>query len=100
MGCYNYGRAGGVDVEMVEEARDGLREPAAVVGVGDNKVAPRAADILAAEERPHWQARQDLHDEVVGEGGRQQSPLKACHRPSPRSREKDWLFGNCSRDEW
>jgi hypothetical protein len=83
-------------VEMVEEARDGLREPAAVVGVGD-EVAPRAADALATAERPHRQARQDLHDEVVREVGRRRK-LAVVH-PGRRTRETDRLFGNCSRVE-
>ena len=69
MGCYNYGRVGGVDVEMVEEARDGLREPAAVVGVGD-EVAPGRGDALAAAQRLDGQPRQDIDDEVVGQAGR------------------------------
>lgn len=51
---------------MIEDAGEGLGEPRAVVGVGDER-APALGDAPAAAEGPVRYAREDLDEEVVRE---------------------------------
>jgi hypothetical protein len=62
------GRGGGVWAGEDEEAGEGLGEPGAVGGVGDEG-APGTGDALAPAERAGRQPREDLDDQVVGEMG-------------------------------
>lgn len=56
-------------VSAIEEARQGLREPVVVGGVGD-EAAPAPGDTLEAAERLGRKPRKDLQDDVVGQVGR------------------------------
>lgn len=58
----------------VEHAGEGLGEPPAVVGVGDEG-APVPGDALEVAERLDWEPCQDLNDEVVGEAVRRAAHL-------------------------
>lgn len=82
-------------VRRVEkEAGEGLGEPVAVVGVGD-EAAPVRGDALAAAERLDGQPREDLHDEVVGEAGRRRvrHPLVSLDRFAKKSTLPDFSDG-------
>jgi hypothetical protein len=66
------GRLALAAVGVVEEARQGLRQLLAVVGVGD-EVAPRRGNALEAADRLDRQPRQDQED-VVSEAVRWVAP--------------------------
>ena len=72
------GEAPGGAVGDEEEAGEGLREPGAVGGVGDEAM-PAPGHALEAAERPGRQTREDVDGEVVREVGRRRcARLHVC----------------------
>jgi hypothetical protein len=67
--------------DAVEEAGQGLGELLAVVGVVD-EAQPVVGDTLKAAERFGGDARQDLHEEVVGEAIDRRAAGRSRGRPA------------------
>jgi hypothetical protein len=85
------GEAPGGGAGDEEEAGEGLREPGAVGGVGD-EAAAAPGDALEAAERLGRQPREDVDDEVVGEVGRRRCTCTCTLLHPGRSMDSNLLL--------